>query len=70
VEIPHPLLAFLETGTCLGVLLHDTGHGTFILGGKPVTDLGALAQMKTPDHETSVEVPIAQEIRPDATPTR
>ncbi|WP_433727798.1 hypothetical protein ACQP0C_37160 [Nocardia sp. CA-129566] len=70
VEIPHPLLGFLEPGTCLGSLLHDTGHGTFILSGKPITDPEALAQMNIPDHEASVEVPIAQEIRPDATTAR
>ncbi|MFC3964057.1 hypothetical protein [Nocardia jiangsuensis] len=68
VEISHPLLAFLEPGTCLGVLLHDTGHGTFILGGAPVTDPGALAEMNIPDHETCIEVPQGREIRKYATP--
>lgn len=70
IEIPHPLLAYLEPGTCLGALLRDTGHGTFMLSGKPVTDLEALALMDTPDHEASVEVPIAKEIRRDAAPGR
>jgi len=70
IEIPHPLLAFLEPGTCLGVLLQDTGHGTFLLTGKPVTDAEALAQMDIPDHETCFEVPVGQEIRPDAVATR
>ncbi|MFB7718875.1 hypothetical protein [Nocardia sp. NPDC056100] len=68
VEISHPLLAFLRTGTCLGVLLQDTGHGTFILGGEPVTDPEALAEMNIPDHETCIEVPQGKEIRKYATP--
>ncbi|WP_433661150.1 hypothetical protein ACQPW1_02420 [Nocardia sp. CA-128927] len=68
IEIPHGLIRHLQPDTCLGALLHDTGHGTFTLTGRPVTDSAALAQLKTPDHETSVEVPVGQEIRPDATP--
>ncbi|MET9490975.1 hypothetical protein [Nocardia sp. NPDC006630] len=66
IEIPHPLLAYLEPGTCLGALLHDTGHGTFTLTGDPVIDPEALAQMDTPAHERSVEVPVGKEIRRDA----
>ncbi|MFC8531776.1 hypothetical protein [Nocardia sp. NPDC057227] len=65
IEIPHPLLGFLERGTCLGAQLHDTGHGTFTLTGTPVTDTEALAQMLIPAHETSIEVPIGKEIRRD-----
>lgn len=70
IEIPHPLLAFLEPGTCLGTVLHDSGHGTFTLAGEPVSDDEALSQMDVPDHELSVEVPIGQEIRPDALASR
>jgi hypothetical protein len=70
VEIPHPLLGYLEKGTCLGTLLQDSGHGTFTLRGEPVTDPEALAQMDIPDHELSVEVPVGQEIRPDASSSR
>ncbi|MBF6214627.1 hypothetical protein IU433_14870 [Nocardia puris] len=66
VEISHPLLAFLEPGTCLGVLLQDTGHGTFTLSGELVTDADVLAEMNIPDHETCIEVPVGQEIRGDA----
>lgn len=66
VEIPHQLLTFLEPGTCLGARLHDTGHGTFTLTGEVVTDPETLSQMDLPDHEASVEVPVGQEIRPDA----
>jgi hypothetical protein len=65
IEIPHPLLAFLEPGSCLGARLNDTGHGTFVLSGQPVTDSEALAHMQTPKHEQSIEVPKAKEIRPD-----
>ncbi|MFD0365850.1 hypothetical protein ACFQZZ_30805 [Nocardia sp. GCM10030253] len=65
IEIPHPLLAYLEQGTCLGTRLEDTGHGTFILSGEPVTDTDTLAQMNTPDCEQSIEVPQGKEIRPD-----
>ncbi|MBF6297830.1 hypothetical protein [Nocardia amamiensis] len=70
IEIPHPLLAFLEPGTCLGVLLQDTGHGTFLLSGEAVTDPETLSKMDIPDHETCVEVLVGQEIRPDATVAR
>ncbi|MCU1644554.1 MAG: hypothetical protein JWN03_4829 [Nocardia sp.] len=62
VEIPHRLLAHTRPGTSVGAALEDTGRGTFILSGTPVTDVEALAQMNAPDHETSVEVPVGQEI--------
>ncbi|MBH0779399.1 hypothetical protein [Nocardia bovistercoris] len=65
IEIPHPLLGFLERGTCLGTPLQDTGHGTFTLTGNPVTDSEALAQMDIPSHEASIEVPIGKEVRRD-----
>ncbi|MFB8276962.1 hypothetical protein [Nocardia colli] len=64
IEIPHMLLGFLETGTCLDTPLTDTGRGTFTLSGTPVTDLEALQQMDLPSHETAIEVPIGKEIRP------
>ncbi|WP_067479021.1 hypothetical protein [Nocardia amamiensis] len=65
IEIPHPLLAYLERGTCLGTLLRDSGHGTFYLEGEPVTDPAALAVIKSPAGERSIEVPMGKEIRPD-----
>lgn len=65
IEIPHRLLAFCEPGTCL-TGLQDTGHGTFLLTGTPITDPEALEQMRIPAHETAVEVPIGVEVRPDA----
>ncbi|MGX1812179.1 hypothetical protein ACWIGI_41265 [Nocardia sp. NPDC055321] len=70
IEIPHRLLEFLAPGTCLGTLLADTGHGTFVLTGVPVTDPEALAQMDTPEHEMSIEIPVGQEIRRDAAAPR
>ncbi|MFI9508885.1 hypothetical protein [Nocardia sp. NPDC052566] len=70
IEIPHPLLAFLEPGTCLGATLTDTGHGTFTLSGEPVTDPETLGQMDLPAYEAGVEVPVGQEIRPDAVASR
>ena len=65
VEIPESLLAHLPPGTLLAADLRPTGkrwHGddgecdTYTLSGSPVTDANALAQMKTPGHETCVEV--------------
>lgn len=60
VEIPTRLLTYLQPGTCLGVGLHDTGRGSVILSGNPVTDTEALAQMDIPGHETCVEVAAAK----------
>lgn len=56
VEIPKRLLAHLEPDTRLGTELHDTGRGSFIVSGAPVTDADALSQMDIPGHETCVEV--------------
>lgn len=65
IEIPHRLLVHTKPGTCLAGL-EDSGHGTFYLTGVPITDTEALAIMKIPGHETAVEVPISQEVTPDA----
>lgn len=62
VEIPQRLLAYLEPKTYLGALLNDTGRGSFVLSGDPVTDAEALSQMDIPGHETSVEVPKEKEV--------
>ncbi|MCU1641605.1 MAG: uncharacterized protein JWN03_1880 [Nocardia sp.] len=70
IEIPHALLGYLREDTCLGALLHDTGHGTFLLMGAPLTDQEALNQLEIPGHETAVEVPVGEEQRPDALPAR
>jgi hypothetical protein len=71
LEIPHDLLGSLRPGTCLGVLLHDTGHGTFTFtGGLPVTDPGVLSEMKPfPAYEAAVKVRVAIQRRPDDEPT-
>lgn len=69
IEIPHRLLAFLEPGTCLRAHLEDTGRGTFLLSGTPVSDPSILAEIKVPSHERCVEVPSAREIRPDDSPS-
>ena len=65
VEIPYPLLSFLEPGTCFSTRLEDTGKGTFVLVGVPVDDPAVLAPLEVPDHEQCVEVPMGVEIRPD-----
>lgn len=62
VELPQRLLAHLLPGTCLGVRLEDTGHGSFTLTGDAVCDGEALAQMDIPGHETCVEVPQGEEV--------
>ncbi|RZS38795.1 hypothetical protein EV193_1044 [Herbihabitans rhizosphaerae] len=56
VEIPQRLLGHLEPGTCVGGSLRDTGRGSFVLSGQPVTDHQVLKQIAMPDHETCVEV--------------
>lgn len=56
VEIPPRLLGYLEPHTCLGARMNDTGRGSFILAGVPVTDPQALSEMDIPGHETCVEV--------------
>lgn len=69
IEIPHRLLVHAEPGTCIAGL-EDTGHGTFLLRGMPVTDPEALAIMNIPGHEAAVEVPVAEEVTPDAASPR
>lgn len=69
VEIPHRLLGHVEKGKCLGVHLDDTGRGSFILTGRAVTDMEALAQMDIPAHETCLEVPTKEEVWVSGTAT-
>jgi len=68
IEIPHRLIRYLQPGTCLGAILHDTGHGTFMLSGQTVTDPEALEQIRLPGHESAIEVAIGTERRRDAAP--
>ena len=63
VEVPVRLLAFLEPGTQLGTQPQDTGRGTVIVSGVPVTDMDALSQMDIPGHEGCVEITRAEESR-------
>jgi hypothetical protein len=56
VEIPAALLRHLAGRPGLDVALRDTGQGSYVLDGEPVTDAAALAQMDIPGHETCVEV--------------
>jgi hypothetical protein len=60
-EVPAALLAYLEPGTRLGAELRDTGRGSFIVAGTPVTDAEALSQMDIPAHETCIEVARVEE---------
>ncbi|MBY8856623.1 hypothetical protein K7711_09065 [Nocardia sp. CA2R105] len=69
VEIPHRLLRYAEPGTCISGV-RDTGHGSFLLSGEPLTDTEALAIMAIPAHESAVLVPIGQEVLPDAPASR
>ncbi|APU16526.1 MULTISPECIES: hypothetical protein [Actinoalloteichus] len=62
VEIPHRLLGHVEKGKCLDTRLDDTGRGSFILSGEPVTDAETLAQLDIPGHETCVEIPTSKEV--------
>ncbi len=57
VELPHLLLGFLEPDTFIGAVLTDTGRGTFLLTGQPVTDDETLSQLDLADDETAIEVP-------------
>ncbi|MGW4088683.1 hypothetical protein [Nocardia sp. NPDC004750] len=56
VEIPHLLTGYAEPDTFIGATMTDTGRGTFILSGSPITDLEALGQMDIYPNETAIEV--------------
>lgn len=57
VEIPHLLLGFADHDTFIGSPLTDTGRGTFLVSGDPVTDPEVLAQMEIEPNEAAVKVP-------------
>lgn len=57
VEIPHLLTGFVEPRMFLGSPLMDTGRGTFIVTGRPVTDSEVLAQLTVAEGEAAIEVP-------------
>ncbi|WP_245909793.1 hypothetical protein [Nocardia amikacinitolerans] len=57
VEIPHLLTGFAQPDTFIGATMTDTGRGTFILSGRPVTEPETLAQLVLAEDETAIEVP-------------
>ncbi|MFD4353122.1 hypothetical protein ACFWPX_11225 [Nocardia sp. NPDC058518] len=56
VEIPHLLLGFAQPDTYVGAPMTDTGRGTFVLTGRPITDPDTLAQMTLAADESAIEV--------------
>ncbi|MFJ4650134.1 hypothetical protein ACIP5Y_02550 [Nocardia sp. NPDC088792] len=62
VEIPHVLLGFAGQEGYLGAAMTDTGRGTFMLSGRPVTDSETLGQLTMEDFESAIEVPRAERI--------
>lgn len=69
VEIPHLLLGFAEPDTFVGATMNDTGRGTFLVSGRPITETETLDQMSMEPHETAVEVPKAERTFYGATAT-
>ncbi|WP_327143022.1 hypothetical protein [Nocardia sp. NBC_01327] len=60
VEIPHLLLGFVGNDRFIGARMEDTGRGTFLLTGRPVTDAGTLTQLDLYEDETAIEVPVCE----------
>ncbi|MEV2219064.1 hypothetical protein AB0E01_04210 [Nocardia vinacea] len=60
VEIPHLLLGFLEPDTFIDATMTDSGRGTFLVSGSPITDRATLGQMTMETYETAIEVPKAE----------
>lgn len=57
IEIPHLLVGFVPSRTHVGVPLADTGRGTFLVSGQPVTDPATLARLGMEDYEMAIVVP-------------
>lgn len=57
VEIPHLLTGFAQPDTFIGATMTDTGRGTFLLSGRPITETETLAQLDLAEDETAIEVP-------------
>ncbi|TLF73334.1 hypothetical protein [Nocardia cyriacigeorgica] len=70
VEIPHLLTGFVEPRKFLGATLVDTGRGTFLVTGPPVTEPDVLAQLTLADGEAAIEVPRQERTFYGATATR
>ncbi|MFJ4653181.1 hypothetical protein ACIP5Y_18115 [Nocardia sp. NPDC088792] len=60
IEIPHLLLGFAEPDTFIGAAMSDTGRGTFLVSGRPITDPETVDEMRMEPHESAVEVPKAE----------
>lgn len=56
IEIPHLLLGYVLPDTFIGATLNDSGRGTFLVTGRPVTDAETLAQVDRYPDETCIEV--------------
>ncbi|MGW0248821.1 hypothetical protein ACWDYH_19520 [Nocardia goodfellowii] len=67
MEIPHLLTGFAEPDTFIGSTMTDTGRGTFLISGHPITDLETLDRMDMESHETAIEVPKAERVYYGAT---
>ncbi|GAB2546114.1 hypothetical protein [Nocardia heshunensis] len=60
VEIPHLLVGFAEPDTFVGATMTDTGRGTFLVSGRPITDGQTVVLLDMESHETAIEVPKAE----------
>jgi hypothetical protein len=56
--------------TFIGATLTDTGRGTFLVTGRPITDRETLGQMTMETYETAIEVPKAERTFYGATTSR
>ncbi|WP_433524730.1 hypothetical protein ACQPZ2_06515 [Nocardia pseudovaccinii] len=54
------LLGFLEPDTFIDATLTDSGRGTFLVSGSPITDRETLGKMTMETYETAIEVPKAE----------
>ncbi|WP_253251240.1 hypothetical protein, partial [Nocardia seriolae] len=70
VEIPHLLLGFAEPDTFVGAWMDDSGRGTFLPSGRPITDRETLSQLDLYADETAIEVPKRERTFYGATATR
>ncbi|MEV6770270.1 hypothetical protein AB0N05_16770 [Nocardia sp. NPDC051030] len=60
IEIPHALLGFAGEEGFIAAEMTDTGRGSFVVSGRPITDSGTLEQLTMEDFETAIEVPRAE----------
>ncbi|MFI5781613.1 hypothetical protein [Nocardia sp. NPDC051570] len=62
IEIPHALLGFAGQEGYIATTMTDTGRGSFMLSGRPVSDTETLGQLTMEDFEAAIEVPRAERI--------